>query len=187
MIFLSKNAAARARQKSVLVHGVEYKIRTEFWRWINYGHLREKEEQPPPERYGDFYAGKPPGDAAAGIAELDRFWIDRQLLPDTRHCEKSDVATWDWDVDGEYICAEFLKVYGIDLETENDMHWHRFLALWRAILIDINGIMSARQHRSDDERGDGDTYDRVMEKQRDAWWLDGTKPAKRASGAKRKR
>ena len=185
MILLSKSAEARARQTSVLVHGAEYKIRAEFWRWINYGHLREQEEQPPPERFNDFYAGSPPGDMRAGIAELDKFWLDRQLLPDLGRREKSDVVTWDWDVDGEYVCAKFIEVYGIDLETENDMHWHRFLGLWRAILIDINEIMSARQHRSDDERGDGDTYDRAMERQRDAWWLDGTKPAKRAPKRKR--
>jgi len=185
MILLSKSAEARARRKSVLVHGVEYGIRTEFWRWINYGHLREKEEQPPPDRYHDFFTGRPPGDMTAGIAELDGFWADRQLLPDARHCEKSDVVTWDWDVDGEYICAKFLEVYGMDLETENGMHWHRFLGLWRAILMDIDGIMGARQHRSEDERGDDDTYDRCMERQRDAWWLDGTKPAKRASKKRR--
>jgi len=185
MILLSKDARARARQTSVLVHGAEYEIRTEFWLWINYGHLRSEEEPPPPERYNVFYAGAPPRDTTAGIAELDKFAADRQFLPDPRHCEKSDVVTWDWDVDGEYICAKFLEVYGIDLETENDMHWHRFLGLWRAILIDINGIMAARQHKSDDERGDGDTYDRGMERQRDAWWLDGTKPVKRAPRRKR--
>ena len=188
MINLSKSPKARARPNSVRVHGAEHKIRTEFWRWISYERMREQMLRgiaAPLEAFDGLYAGKPPGDRAAGIAELDKFAIPEQALPHLEHCEKSDIVAWDWVLDGEYICAKFLEVYGIDLEAENDMHWHRFLGLWRAILIDISGIIGARQHRSDDERGGDDTYDKGMERQRDAWWLDGTKPAKR--GRKRKR
>jgi len=184
MIDFSKCPEARARRNSVWVHDVEHEIRTEFWLWINYEDLRRAADTPP-ERFDPFYVGKPPGDRTAGIAELDRFAGDEQMLPHPEHCGKSDIVAWDWVADGEYINAKFLEVYGIDLETENDMHWHRFLGLFRAILIDINGIMAARQHKSEDERDGGDTYDKGMERQRDAWWIKGTKPIKRAPRKKR--
>ena len=183
MIDLSKSPEARARQDSVWVHGVEHVIRTEFWLWINYERLRR--ETQPHGRFDVFYAGKPPRDREAGVAELDRFAIPEQALPHPEHCGKSDVVAWDWIADGEYVNAKFLEVYGIDLEMENDMHWHRFLGLFGAILIDINGIIGARQHKSEDERDGDDTYDRAMERQRDAWWIKGTKPAKRAPKRKR--
>ena len=184
MIYFSKSPEARARQDSVWVHGVEYKIRTEFWRWINYENMR-KQEGISLQWFNMFYKGRAPDDKMAGVTELDKFMLDEQPLPHAEHCEKSDITTWDWVADSEYINAKFLEVYGIDLEAENEMHWHRFLGLFRAILMDITGIMSARQHRSEDERSDGDTYDKSMERQRSAWWIAGTKPAKRARKRKR--
>ena len=188
MIDLSKCPETRARRNSVWVHGAEHGIRTEFWLWINYERMRERAcrgADIPLEAFDRFYSGKPPGDRVAGIAELDKFAIPEQALPHPEHCVKSDVVAWDWIADGEYINAKFLEVYGIDLEMENDMHWHRFLGLFGAILIDINGIIGARQHKSEDERDGDDTYDRAMERQRDAWWISGTKPAKRAPRKKR--
>ena len=185
MIDLSKSPEVRARRNSVWVNGVEHEIHTGFWLWINYERLRGQKNQPPIERFDDFYVGKPPGDRMAGLDELDKFAIDEQALPHPEHCGKSDIVTWDWVADGGYILAKFLEVYDIDLEMERDMHWHRFLDLWRAILMDINGIMAARQHKSEDERDEGDTYDKGMERQRDAWWIKGTKPVKRAPRKKR--
>ena len=184
MIDFSKCPETRARRDSVFVLGAEHKIRTEFWLWINYERLR-RDDAAPLERFNMFYKGRPPGDKAAGIAELDKFMIDEQPLPHSDPGEKSDIVAWDWIADSEYVNAKFLEVYGIDLETEKDMHWHRFLGLFRAILTDINGVMAARQHKSEDERSEGDTYDKSMEKQRDAWWIAGTKPAKRARKRKR--
>ena len=181
MIDFSKSPEARARQNSVLVHGIEHKIRTEFWRWINYERMREQRRNGaavPLEAFDSYYRKSRPRDREAGLAQLDKFLFDEQGLPHPEHCGKSDIITWDWFLDGEYVNAKFLEVYGIDLETERDVHWHRFLGLWRAILIDINGIIAARQHKSEDERDEKDTYDKSMEKQRDAWWIKGTKPVR---------
>ena len=183
MINLSKCALARKRPDSVWVHGAEYFIRTEFFYWINYQRIRT-DPKTPLVGFDQFYKGAVPEDRVAGIKALDGFLVNEQPMPHPEYTEKSDIQSFDWLADSEYINAKFLEVYGIDLETE-DMHWHRFLGLFHAILTDLNSIISARQHKSEDERADEDTYDKGMERMRNAWWIAGTKPAKR--GKKKKR
>jgi len=178
VIDFSKSVLARGRQDSVTVGGREFRIRTEFFHWVGFERMRRTAESP--EEFDRFYAGAVPEDRAEGLKQLDLFHADEQPLPHPEHCERSDVAAWDWLADSEYIAARFLEVYGIDLEREEEMHWHRFLGLFRALLTDAVAIVSARLHRSEDERGPEDGYDRHMERQRDAWWISGTKPAKRA-------
>lgn len=45
---------------------------------------------------------------------------------------KSGQPIYDFYRDADYIFASFFEVYGIDL-TLSDMHWHKFLALFRSL------------------------------------------------------
>jgi len=54
--------------------------------------------------------------------------------------------TFSFEHDAGYIIAAFMAQYGIDL-TECDIHWHKFVALFRA-LTDQNEIIKIIGYRS---------------------------------------
>lgn len=49
---------------------------------------------------------------------------------------KKPVPVFDFDYDAEPIKAAFLQAYNIDLETVEDLHWHRFMALFEYLPAD---------------------------------------------------
>lgn len=42
---------------------------------------------------------------------------------------------WSWEDDAPLVAADFLRLYGIDLWSQDtQLHWYRFVALWSACL-----------------------------------------------------
>ena len=66
--------------------------------------------------------------------------------------------------------GSFQHAYGIDLTDPScDMHWHRFLALFRSLPDDsmMSRIMAYRTW----EKGSKDSYERRMQKAKSSWAL----------------
>jgi hypothetical protein len=80
--------------------------------------------------YGDFEGAD--GDAEALIHELQWFYSGGVEASDTGPKRHEDVI--DFEQDADYIYADFLTAYGIDLTDENmSLHWWQFVALLRAL------------------------------------------------------
>lgn len=73
----------------------------------------------------------------------------------------------DYILDGEYIVASFMQVYGIDL-TECDMHWHKFKALLISLPADckMGQIMSDRGYKKETKK-----YEQLAEERKRDWTL----------------
>lgn len=86
----------------------------------------------------------------------------------------STARAYDFVEDGEYVVGAFQQAYGIDLtDPELDMHWHRFLALFRSLPSDT--VMSQAMAYRTWSKGSKESYDSRMAKARTAWSL----PAKK--------
>jgi hypothetical protein len=136
VIDFSKTKAARKRPDSVFVAGEERPIRTEFCHWLSYDKkvrggrffLNEADFLYLPRDEGGRGA---PEDREAGLKELHAFYLNGQPLPRLAGPGSGAIA-FDWLLDSEYIHAAFMERYRINL-VEEDLHWHDFLALFRAL------------------------------------------------------
>jgi hypothetical protein len=165
MIDLAKED--RSRQDSVLVEGVEYKIKTEFFHWLSFAKKFEDWQKEGRETfsYDEFdylYEWGAPENREAGYEGLREFYRNEQPLPNPSG-KGGNVRGLDWQADSEYVYCAFLQQYGIDLIKTTGLHWHGFLALFNGLTgTKLNDIMSARY--SDDKKG-------VMREMREAWEL----------------
>jgi hypothetical protein len=170
MIDFSKSVEARERQNSVLVDGVEYIIRTEFFHWINLGRMFAKWEKEGRENFNleelDYlYAWGPPENRLEGYKELCKFYRNEQPLPrDTG--KENDVETIDWIIDSERIRAAFLSAYSIDL-LASDLHWHDFQGLFGALFWPLREVVSARLYKEKPDK-----VEKIEKENREMWKLE---------------
>lgn len=61
-----------------------------------------------------------------------------------RQIKHREEIVLDYAIDADYIYAAFLSQYGIDLLDVKELHWHKFLALFKGLKDDemICKIMS---------------------------------------------
>ena len=147
---ISLDKVDRSRQKSVWVGGIEYLIHTGFFHWLAFekkvlGKTITHEMLP---EFDYLYVGGIPDDRAAGYNELLKFWRNEQPLPKDLGRENK-TRTIDWHIDSERICEVFLRLYGIDLETQN-IHWHKFLGLFYSYLCNLDKVIEARVYEKKD-------------------------------------
>jgi hypothetical protein len=164
VIDFSRAKEFRRRRDSVLVDGVEYKIRVEFYHWVAFEDMLEAPGELTLEAFDHLYVWGVPENREAGFRELLEFYRNEQPIPRPSP-GRSSVRGIDWKLDSEYIRAAFLESYGIDL-VEADPHWHDFLALFNALSgTKLNEIVSARY--DDSKKG-------PLADMRRAWELTGT-------------
>jgi hypothetical protein len=173
---LSKTRATRKRPGSVAVAGKGHPIRTEFCHWLSYDKKLREGGLRPDELdwlYLPFDEGGrgAPGDRRAGWRELHAFYLDEQPLPRSVGPRPGAIA-FDWLVDSDLIYAAFMERYRINL-IEEDLHWHDFLSLFRALLgPSLNDVARVRTSAA---KG------REAEAARRAWMITG-RDARRARG-----
>lgn len=99
-------------------------------------------------------------------AVLD-FYESRNATP--RESGGASVRVVDYVLDGDYIVAAFQHAYGIDLtDPELEMHWHRFLALFRGLPDDTTmaRIMGYRSWKQSKKK-----HEAVMQELKRRWTL----------------
>lgn len=94
------------------------------------------------------------------ITKIVEFYVNPNSTPNVS--DSSGDIVVDYEEDGEYIYASFLQAYGIDL-TECDLHWHKFLALFRSLPEDtmIVKIMGYRGYKKENKKNPYEEYKRI--------------------------
>lgn len=143
---------------SLVVGGEEWPVRTSFRVWLRFVRILQEHGICDPSI---FDGEVPPGQWAEAAGEFAR-----SECP-TPHGGERAGRVFDILMDSDYLVAAFQQAYGIDL-TEGDMHWHRFLALWRGLPSDTR-LSEIVGHRS--WRRSSRSPESVHEELRDRWSL----------------
>lgn len=107
-------------------------------------------------------------DGGGWAEEAVKFLTNENDTP--RAARRSKERSVDYVRDGEYIVGAFQQAYGIDLtDPALEMHWHRFLALFRC-LPDSTLMTQAMGYRT--WRKDSRDQDAVMRELKSAWSLE---------------
>ena len=122
---------------SIEVDGELFRLKTSFRVWLEFGRILEEEHV---AWLGIFEKEIPEGDWAEAAME---FFESPTVTP---RGSNSGARVVDFIADGDYIVGSFQSAYGIDL-TSQDMHWHRFLALFRSLpestkMVEVMGYRS---------------------------------------------
>ena len=113
---------------AIEVDGELFALKTDFRTWIEF--LRGCEEDGIAS-YEIFDGPVPSGDS--WVAAAMEFANSENETPHGRSTGAQD-NSFDFVLDGDYIVGSFQQAYGIDLTDPGlDMHWHRFLALFRSL------------------------------------------------------
>ena len=157
----------RGLPSALEVDGETFRIKTDFRIWIAWLESLEVNQIAETAIFEDEV---PDGDswvqAAVAFAKNES---------STPHGESGSTArAYDFVEDGEYVVGAFQQAYGIDLtDPELNLHWHRFLALFRSLPSDT--VMSQAMAYRTWSKGSKESYDSRMAKARTAWSL----PAKK--------
>ena len=144
MIDLTK----KRMQSSVLVGGRDYAIKTDFRWWLCFARTL-KESRLLADFDFMYENANAPEDRGAGFEELARFYNPPSPLP--RPDGSGGERVVDFAQDADMIFAAFMEQYGIDL-TEADLHWHKFLALFRGLHgTKMNEVMGYRCYDEGDK------------------------------------
>lgn len=158
------NLTKRSLPNTVSVGGRDFSVYTDFRLWMRFeneiSHMKRG------DRIDIGYLFKNAKPVNCNIQELFTFSRPKEELP--RITQHSDVIVMDYMLDGDYIYSAFLSQYGIDLLEVEELHWHKFLALFKGLKDDevIKRIMSYRCHEKSGAQKD------VYEELRRAWEIE---------------
>lgn len=97
--------------------------------------------------------------------ELINFFVNPNATPNGNG--GSSEQMFDYILDGEYIYASFMQVYGIDLTSVN-MHWHKFKALFISLpdYCKMRNIMAYRGYEKETKK-----YEQLAKERKEEWTL----------------
>ena len=121
----------------VKIGGRDFSIYTDFRLWMRFEIAVSK------RRYDEdidvSYLFKNDAPEYCNLTELFAFSRPQSELP--RAISHSDAIAYDFELDADLIYSAFLGQYGIDLMEVEDLHWHKFLALFKG----LNGSTRLRE------------------------------------------
>ncbi len=136
----------------VEINGRSYSIYTDFRVWIKFvNNIRTLKGN---ERVTVPYLFKNEVPEFCDLQELLKFCFPVHELP--RRISHSKEILFDYEIDSDYIYAAFLGQYGIDLLEVEELHWYKFLALFKGLKDDemICKIMSYRGYEKTNGKED---------------------------------
>lgn len=138
---------------SVIHKDVRYPIHTDFRAWL---HFHEKLQAGDTD-FRFLFSGEVPYCFRENAfvlpddvyRQLIDFYACKSEIP---HGDDGNQAEFSWQVDSDYIYGAFYQTYHIDL-AETSMHWHKFMALFRALPDDtqFSQIISIRGYEGTDK------------------------------------
>ena len=149
---------------TVSVGGRDFSIYTDFRVWIRFANQVKKLKR---GEYIDVsYLFKNEMPDFCGIETLLEFLNPKSELP--RRRGGSNEIILDYEIDGAYIYAAFMSQYDIDLFDIKELHWHKFLALFKGLKEDemICRIMAYRGYCKSDGKKD------FYAEQKEAWRIE---------------
>ena len=163
----------RGLPSALEVDGETFRIKTDFRIWIAWLESLEVNQIAETAIFEDEV---PDGDSWVQVAVA--FAKNESSTP--HGGSGSTARAYDFVEDGEYVVGAFQQAYGIDLtDPELNMHWHRFLALFRSLPSDT--VMSQAMAYRTWSKGSKESYDSRMAKARTAWSLPAKKTAESES------
>lgn len=156
---------AKSLPNTVRVGGRDFLINTDFRVWMRFEISLSKMK---PNDYVDvsyLFADEHP--KYCNIPALLEFARPHNELP--RAISHSKVIAYDFELDSDLIYAAFWGQYGIDLMTIEDLHWHKFLALFNG-LNDSTKMKEVMQYRCYEKNSDKKKD--IYEELRRAWEIE---------------
>lgn len=120
---------------AVSMLGFEYKVETDFKKWIDFFILHENDKLSSEEKIFKslkMYTHGAPKDVLAAYRALQMFAACVGLPRNTNTSKNAGVKSapvFSYLYDSIYIYSDFLRYYGIDLQMA-EMHWYRFISLF---------------------------------------------------------
>lgn len=132
-------------------------VRTDWRTWLRW-QIRLEDEQ---VAGLDIFLARPGVPASEWLPAALEFARSENATPRGEHGRE---RVFDWREDGERVVAAFQQAYGIDV-LASDMHWHRFLALFRGLpeSCQLVQVMGYRGYRRPGKEKDatGKRYERL--------------------------
>ena len=132
--------------------GARYGINPDFRVWINTESILRSDIpwfEKVIELFKLCYKDNLPPDANAAFRLLIDFYCGGKVENTENKVQKGTSArVFDFEADAELFYAAFMQQYGIDL-TEENLHWWKFLALFRSVSQDTK-LFSVMQYRAMD-------------------------------------
>lgn len=125
---------------TVTVSGRTFSVYTDYRLWMRFEY--EVSRMHGAERIDVSYLFINDHPGYCSIPDLFQFSRPSKELP-RRIGRESRATALDYVLDADYIYAAFMEKYGIDL-IEEDMHWHKFLALLNGITVSLKEIIEYR-------------------------------------------
>lgn len=137
---------------TVSVGGRDFLIYTDFRLWMRFE--MESCRMQPDDLIDVSYLFQGEVPQYCDIRELYAFSRPQDELP--RQIKHTSEIVLDYGIDADYIYAAFMSQYGIDLINIEELHWHKFLALFKGLKDDemICKIMSYRCYERSEEKKD---------------------------------
>lgn len=148
----------------VEINGRPYLLKTDFRLWMRFANEASFLKSGEYIDVSYLFAEEHPRFCDLNI--LLNFCFPKSELP--RQRSRSKEILFDYRIDGAYIYAAFMSQYGIDLVDVEELHWYKFLALFKGLKDDeiICKIMGYRGYEKDD--GKTDRFDKLKE----AWRIE---------------
>ena len=136
----------------VEINGNSYSIYTDFRVWMKF--VNQVKQLRRGEYIDVRYLFKNDFPKSCDITQLFDFCYPYSEFP--RSKKASTDILFDYELDGDYIYSAFLSQYGIDLVEVEDLHWHKFLALFKGLKDDeiMCKIMAYRGYKKPDKNTD---------------------------------
>lgn len=149
---------------TVRVGGRDFSIYTDFRLWMRFEIEVSRMKHSDQIEIGYLFKNEKP--IHCNLEDLFVFSRPKEELP--RQMRHSDVVVLDYQLDADYIYSAFMSQYGIDLLEVDELHWYKFLALFKGLKDDemICKIMSYRLYEKTNEKRD------VYEELRRSWEIE---------------
>lgn len=161
MIDLTRNTLPN----TVHVNGRDFSVYTDFRVWLRFeiSLAEHRGSEPIPVDY--LFKNERP--VYCDVRQLLEFARPENVLP-RQVRGTSDARLIDFKIDSDFIYAAFLQQYGIDLIDVPELHWHKFLALFRGLKgTKLDEIMGYRCYEKQTNKNI-DPYEEL----REAWELE---------------
>lgn len=156
----------------VEIHGRPYSIYTDFRIWMRFVNDTRNMRK---DKYIDVsYLFKNEMPEYCDLNILFAFCFPKSELPRSNRSSKEILV--DYTLDADYIYSAFMSQYGIDLLEIEELHWYKFLALFKGLKDDevICKIMAYRGYEKHD--GKKDRFEELKE----AWRIEYISPEEQA-------
>lgn len=133
------NIKEKGCPNAVKVFGRIFRINTDFRVWLQYPDILNVD-------LSRVFPEGIPIITQEVVDALDGFFSPSKDIPKVESSNTNAVI--DWDIDADLVYSAFMQAYHIDL-MEDDLHWHKFLALFSALPEDTL-LVKVMQYRAYD-------------------------------------